>query len=100
MSFLDMIQLEQNARMVITDSGGVQKEAFFFKKPCIILRAETEWIELVKCGAAIVADADEKKIAAAFKYFIKKKRIKYPALFGDAKAAEFICKEIVKQLTP
>ncbi len=99
-SFLDMIQLEQNARMVITDSGGVQKEAFFFKKPCIILRAETEWIELVKCGAAIVTDADEKRIATAFKYFIKKKRIKYPALFGDTKAAEFICKEIVKQLTP
>lgn len=97
--FLDMIQLEQNARLVITDSGGVQKEAFFFKKPCIILRPETEWVELVKCGAAIITDADEKKIIAAFKYYSKRKKIKYPPLFGDAKAAEFICAEIIKQLT-
>lgn len=99
-SFLDMIQLEQNSRIVITDSGGVQKEAFFYKKPCIILRPETEWVELVKCGAATLADADEKKILSAFKYYIKKKRIKFPSVFGEANAAEFICNEIVKQLTP
>jgi UDP-GlcNAc3NAcA epimerase len=44
--------LEKNCRMIITDSGGVQKESHFFKKPCIVLRKETEWIELVNNGTA------------------------------------------------
>lgn len=95
-SFLEMIALEKNAQLIITDSGGVQKEAFFFKKPCIILRSETEWIELVKCGTAIIADADEQKIMEAFFYFKDKKELTYPAIFGDGKAAEFICEEILK----
>lgn len=97
-SFLDMIALEKNALMVLTDSGGVQKEAFFFKKPCIILRSETEWIELVKCGAARIADADPKKILSAFNYFRKKKGLKFPVLFGNGKASEFIVGEILKSV--
>jgi UDP-GlcNAc3NAcA epimerase len=68
-SFLEMTALEKNAFMVITDSGGVQKEAFYFNKPCIILRPETEWIELVNCGAAIIADANKEKIITAFNHF-------------------------------
>jgi UDP-GlcNAc3NAcA epimerase len=94
-SFLEMIALEKNAVMVITDSGGVQKEAFFFKKPCIILRPETEWVELVDCGSAKIVDADESKILTAFNHFRDKKDLEFPALFGDGKAAEFICKEIL-----
>ncbi len=94
-SFLEMIALERNSSMIITDSGGVQKEAFFFKKPCIILRSETEWIELVKCGSAIIADADETKITEAYNYFSAAKKLEFPDLFGDGKAAEFICGEIL-----
>jgi len=97
-SFLEMIALEKNASLVMTDSGGVQKEAFFFKKPCIILRAETEWIELVDCGAAKIADADEEKILEAYAYFSEKKDLQFPRLFGDGKAAEFICREIIAHL--
>lgn len=95
-SFLEMIALEKNALLVMTDSGGVQKEAFFFKKPCIILRSETEWVELVECGSAKVVDADEKKIIAAFNDFKNAKDLKFANLFGDGKAAEFICNEIIK----
>jgi UDP-GlcNAc3NAcA epimerase len=95
-SFLEMIALEKNACLVMTDSGGVQKEAFFFKKPCIILRSETEWIELVNCGSARITDADEKKIREAYSYFKENKALEFPALFGDGKASEFICSEILQ----
>lgn len=97
-SFLDVIALEKNADFVITDSGGVQKEAFFFQKPCIILRPETEWIEIVKNGNAICCDADKNKIYRAFELLYKNQNLTYPNLFGDGKAAEFICQEILNQI--
>ncbi len=97
-SFLEMIALEQNSFLVMTDSGGVQKEAFFFKKPCIILRSETEWVELVNSGSAIIADANEIEIIKAFEKFKKMKKLKFPVLFGDGNAAEFICQEILKNI--
>ncbi|MBL7889070.1 MAG: UDP-N-acetylglucosamine 2-epimerase (non-hydrolyzing) [Bacteroidia bacterium] len=98
-SFLEMIALEKNAQLILTDSGGVQKEAFFFEKPCIILRSETEWTELVDCNAAIIADADEAKIIDTFNYLIKNRPTSFPNLFGDGKAAQFICSEITKHIS-
>lgn len=95
-SFLDMIQLEKNARMIITDSGGVQKEAYFFGKPAIILRPQTEWVELVENETAMLVDADKPKIEKAFKHFFAKRKLEFPPLFGDGKAAEFICKKIIQ----
>lgn len=97
-SFLEMIALEKNCRLVMTDSGGVQKEAFYFEKPCIILRPETEWVELVECGAAIVTDADESRIKTAFNKLTASTELKFPKLYGDGDAAGFICSEIVKHL--
>jgi UDP-GlcNAc3NAcA epimerase len=99
-SFLEMVTLEKHAKIVMTDSGGVQKEAFYFKKPCIILRSETEWVELVACGSAIIADADEQRILHAFDSLTKKNNLEFPQLFGDGKASEFICSELIKHLTP
>ena len=66
-SYLEMIWLLKKCNMVITDSGGLQKEAYFFNKPCITLRDETEWVELVKLKVNILVGADEKKILNAMK---------------------------------
>lgn len=97
-SFLEMIALEKNAKLVLTDSGGVQKEAYFFKKPAVVLRPETEWVELVKNGNNLIADADEQKIISAYKALASKSDFTYPEIFGDGKTSEFICEEIVKNI--
>ena len=64
--YLDMIALTSSAAIVMTDSGGLQKEAFFFGKYCITLRDQTEWIELVECGFNTLVGADKKSILKAF----------------------------------
>ncbi|MCC6372180.1 MAG: UDP-N-acetylglucosamine 2-epimerase (non-hydrolyzing) [Bacteroidia bacterium] len=97
-SFLEMIALEKNCCLVMTDSGGVQKEAFYFEKPCVILRPETEWVELVECGAAIVTDANETRIKSAFETLYTKGGLKFPLLYGDGHASEFICREMLANL--
>lgn len=95
-SFLDMIMLEKNALLIATDSGGVQKESFFFKKPCIIMRPETEWIELVENKNATIVDADEQKIIDAFVFYKNNSTLSYPPMYGDGHAAAFICEEMIK----
>ena len=97
-SFLDMIALEMHSKMIITDSGGVQKEAFFFKKPCIILREETEWVELVECRSAKIVGTNKTLFIEAYLEFKNNASLKFPKLFGDGKAAEFICKQLLKSI--
>ena len=92
-SFFEIIELERNARLVMTDSGGVQKEAFFFERPCVILRPETEWVEIVKHRAGIIADADYNRIIEAYQQ-LTNKTVKFPKLFGDGRAAEHILESI------
>jgi UDP-GlcNAc3NAcA epimerase len=96
--FLDIISLEKNARMIITDSGGLQKEAFFFQKPCVILREQTEWIEIVENGNARLAGSDEELIVRNSMEMLEKTDFSYPDLFGDGQAASFICEKIMKEL--
>jgi len=95
-SFLDIISLEENCKLVMTDSGGLQKEAYFFKKPVIILRTETEWVEIVENGTGIITDANSENIIKAYQHFIEKTDLSYEKIFGDGKAAEFICKKILE----
>jgi UDP-GlcNAc3NAcA epimerase len=86
-SFLEMTTLEKNAQRIITDSGGVQKEAYFFRKPCLILRAETEWIEILTEGAAILCDADPERILEAYAHFETNPAISFVSLYGNGTAA-------------
>jgi UDP-GlcNAc3NAcA epimerase len=96
--FLDIIALEKNACLIITDSGGLQKEAFFFEKPCVVLRPQTEWIEIVENGNAVLADASKEKILAGFELLMNKTDLSYPPLYGDGQAAKFICERIIEDL--
>ena len=98
LGFLDIISLEKNARLIITDSGGLQKEAFFFQKPCVILREQTEWIEIIENGNALIAGANELKIISSVETLIKRTDFTYPNLYGDGNAANFICKKITEEL--
>jgi len=95
-SFLEMVALERHAKLVITDSGGVQKESYFFKKPGIILRPETEWVEIVETGNAILADADESRIMQAWQHFKLNPPTAFPEIFGDGHAAEFMLDQILR----
>lgn len=93
-SFLEIIALEKFAELIITDSGGVQKEAYYFHKPCVILRPETEWVEIIEVGTGILADAEKVKIIKAVDQLLYKS-FEFPAIYGDGRAAEFICQTLL-----
>ncbi len=86
--YLEMIKYEESCDAVLTDSGGVQKEAFFFKKPCITMRDSTEWVELVDSGWNTLVGADSDKIVKAVNLFALPGES--PPLYGDGHTAEKI----------
>nr|MBK9652909.1 UDP-N-acetylglucosamine 2-epimerase (non-hydrolyzing) [Bacteroidota bacterium] len=96
-SYEKMTTLLRKARMVITDSGGLQKESYFFQKPCVVLRPNTEWIELVENGNNILADADPQKITEAFNKLFYKTDFTFPEFYGDGKASKFILNNLLAQ---
>ena len=95
--YLEMVWLIDNCSLVMTDSGGLQKEAYFFEKQCITLRDETEWVELVKCGANTLVSADKEKILESYennkKFNLENSKLN---LYGGGKASENIVKEFLK----
>jgi UDP-GlcNAc3NAcA epimerase len=94
--YLDMIMLLKNCELVITDSGGVQKEAFFFGKHCITLREQTEWVELVENGYNILVGSDTLKLSQAFKFFKTQKSDFSVDFYGKGQAAKVIAEIIQK----
>lgn len=91
--YFDMLMLLKHCRLVMTDSGGLQKEAYLSGKFCITLREQTEWVELVKAGANTVVGAHAKKIVAAFKKY-RNKKIGTKPLYGKGDAAERIARSL------
>jgi len=96
--YLDMLVLEENARLILTDSGGMQKEAYFFGVPCITLRPETEWLETVESGWNAVAGADISAIVESYQRAINSPPTNRPNLYGDGRAAEHIVAHILERL--
>jgi UDP-GlcNAc3NAcA epimerase len=95
--YLEMVWLINNCDFVMTDSGGLQKEAYFFEKQCITLRDETEWIELVECGANTLVGADKNKIIEAYRNNSEfNKQNSKLDLYGGGRASENIVKELLK----
>lgn len=88
--YFDMLELLKHCRLVITDSGGLQKEAYFFNKFCLTTREETEWVELTRNGFNVLTGPCEHKIVHAFKEFSNLSFIKHVNLYGDGKASEQI----------
>jgi len=96
-SYFDMLKLEMHAKAILTDSGGVQKEAYWFNVPCFTLREETEWVETVQQGWNRLVGTDIKIIVETVSHFKGKRfpRIR-PAMFGNGKASEKIVQNTVK----
>lgn len=93
--YLDMLLLEKNARIILTDSGGIQKEAFFFAVPCLTLRPETEWVETVQAGWNRVVGADKALILEGIHSFTEPSEAP-PQVFGSGQSAAQIVAKLVR----
>lgn len=98
LGYLDMLHLVMHAKMVITDSGGLQKEAYFFDKYCVTLRNETEWTELVSEGYNQLTGSSSEAILEAVKYFQDRQFHKLSSLYGGGKASKKILNYLESKL--
>lgn len=98
-SYLEMVVLENNARLILTDSGGVQKEAYWLSVPCITLRNETEWVETVESGWNILAGADKHRIIDGVRHSHKRRDVSPESIYGNGDAANQICNVLQQSQT-
>ncbi len=95
--YFDMIELLKNCRMVITDSGGLQKEAYYFLKNSIILRDQTEWLELIENNFSVLVGAEKTAILRGFEQMMQKENpVLNKHLFGDGNSADLILTRIIQ----
>lgn len=94
--YFDMIELLKHCQAVVTDSGGLQKEAYFFSKPCITLRDETEWTELVDSGCNVLAGANRERILQCWSTLFQRQADFKSRLYGDGHAAEKIVDTLLR----
>ncbi len=96
--YLDILHLLKNCKMVMTDSGGMQKEAYFFKKYCLTLRDETEWVELVQNNYNTLVGASFDNILDTYQQFINKSVNFDKELYGGGNASKIIAQELIKYI--
>lgn len=93
--YFSMIELIRGSQFVLTDSGGLQKEAYFFEKPCITMREETEWVELVENKVNLLVGADRIKTIEAFNFFNKNQVDFTKGLYGTGNASKMIVNHLL-----
>jgi len=96
--YFDMIRLLKGAKCILTDSGGLQKEAYFFKKPCVTMRDETEWVELVQAGVNRIVGANKEAICTAVRDFLSMDMDFSKDLYGGGNAGDKMAKIIQEKL--
>ena len=89
-----MLALLEACQLVMTDSGGLQKEAYFFNKYCLTLRDQTEWVELIEAGFNTLVGANRQQILAGFQEALTKKVISKSDLFGNGNASRLIAEKL------
>lgn len=94
-SYLNLLGLLEQTQLVLTDSGGLQKEAYYMQKYCLTMRDETEWVELVEAGVNKLVGADSKEILLAFKSFSEKQFAASPYLYGKGDTANQILDKVM-----
>ncbi|MGV3636670.1 MAG: non-hydrolyzing UDP-N-acetylglucosamine 2-epimerase [Flavobacteriales bacterium] len=96
LGYLDLLALVEASKVVLTDSGGLQKEASFLRRPCVILRENTEWVELIRDGGSVLAGTEAERIVEATLQVLRAGPVPMPSAFGDGHAAEHICAALLK----
>lgn len=94
--YFDMIELLKHCRLVMTDSGGLQKEAYFFGKNCVTLREQTEWTELVEYGYNVLSGADEQRIVELAMEMLNRRNDFATSLYGDGHSGDHIAQELLE----